>query len=116
MTQRTAALISAIGHPFVLLPLAFCFLALQRANIEQAWPTLVAILACLATMGAFVYVKKRRGKISNWDISNQKERSRNVYQPVLVLILVTAAVLYFTRQSFVGETLYFGLLDRKSVV
>ena len=110
MTKPTAALISAIGHPFVLLPLTFAWLAVREVGFEKAWPALAAVLGCIAVMVAYIFFKKRKGLVSNWDVSAQHQRSRNVYQPILILLLVVATALYFFRQPFVADTLFFGLL------
>ncbi len=110
MTKPTAALLSAIGHPFVLLPLVFSGLAVRQVGFEKAWPTLAAVLGCIAVMVAYISFKKKKGLVSNWDVSAQHQRSRNVYQPILILVLAVAAVLWFFRQPFVADTLFFGLL------
>lgn len=110
MTKPTAALISAIGHPFVLLPLTFAWLAIREVSFEKAWPALAAVLGCIAVMVAYISFKKKKGLVSNWDVSAQHQRSRNVYQPILILVLAAAAALWFFRQPFVADTLFFGLL------
>lgn len=110
MTKNTANLISTLGHPFLLLPLVLAWLTIRKLSFEAAWPTLAAIFACIMIMVVFLYFKKKNGEISNWDVSAQKERSRNIYQPILILTFVAAATLYVLGQPFVGDTLYFGLL------
>lgn len=110
MTKRTAQLLSTIGHPFLLLPVVFTWLTLQGAPIQEAWPTLAAVLGSIGVMGLFLVFRKRKGKISNWDVSTQSERSRNIYQPMLILVGMAAAALYLLRQPFAEETLFFGLL------
>ena len=110
MTKPTAALLSALGHPFVLLPLVFAWLAVREVSFEKAWPALVAVLGCIAVMVAYIFFRKRKGLVSNWDVSAQHQRSRNVYQPLLILVAAVAAALYFFQQPFVADTLFFGLL------
>lgn len=110
MTKPIAALLSTIGHPFLLLPLVLTLLTLRQLPFAEAWPTLAAVFGGLALLGLFLFFRKRKGKISNWDVSAQSERARNVYRPILVLVLAAAAVLWFFRQPFVGDTLYFGLM------
>jgi membrane-associated phospholipid phosphatase len=110
MTKSTANFLSTLGHPFVLLPLVFAFLSVHQVGFERAWPTLLAIVGCLAAMGIFLFFRKRQGKISNWDVSTRSERSRNIYLPVLVLVLLIATLLYVSQQPFWGETLFFGLM------
>lgn len=110
MTKTTAAIISAIGHPFFLLPLIFSLLAVKQVGLEKASPALIAVLTCMAALLIYLFFRKRKGLVSNWDVSAHQERSRNVYQPILALVLAASAVLYFFNQPFVGDTLFFGLL------
>lgn len=110
MTKPTATLISTIGHPFLLLPLGLSWLIVGQLPFEQAWPTLAAMLAGFALMAGFLFFRKISGKISNWDVSAQSERARNVYRPILILVLLIAAVLQCLHQPFVEEALFFGLL------
>ncbi len=110
MTKKTANLISTLGHPFLLLPLVLAWLTILKVGFQAAWPTLAAIFTCIVIMVVFLYFRKKKGEISNWDVSAQKERSSNIYQPILFLTLIAAATLYFLRQPFVGDTLFFGLL------
>ncbi|MFN0214890.1 MAG: hypothetical protein ACKVT2_11595 [Saprospiraceae bacterium] len=110
MTKSTANLISTLGHPFLLLPIVLAWLTIHKVGFADAWPVLAAISVCIVIMVVFLYFKKKKGQISNWDVSAQKERSRNIYQPILLLTGVAAAALYLLRQPFVGDTLFFGLL------
>ncbi len=110
MTKKTANLISTLGHPFLLLPLVLAWLTILRVGFEAALPTLSAIFACILIMVVFLYFRKKKGQISNWDVSAQKERSSNIYRPVLILTGVAATALYLLKQPFIGDTLFFGLL------
>ena len=110
MTKSVANLISTLGHPFLLLPLVLAWLTIRKVGFDAAWPTLAAIAICIVIMVVFLYFRKKRGQISNWDVSAQKERSSNIYQPILLLTLVAAVALYLLDQPFIGDTLFFGLL------
>jgi membrane-associated phospholipid phosphatase len=110
MTKSTATILSTVGHPFLLLPAVFVWLTLRHLSIEEAKPVLWAVLGCFAAMAVFLFFRKKGGKISNWDVSAQSERSRNIYRPILVLVVAVAAILHFSGQPFVGDTLFFGLL------
>jgi len=110
MTKTTAHLLSTIGHPFVLLPAVFVSLSVRQVGFEKAWPALAAVAGSLAALGAFILIRKKKGLVTNLDVSAQHQRSRNVYQPIMVLVLAVAALLYFFQQPFVGDTLFFGLL------
>lgn len=110
MTKPTAALISTIGHPFLLLPAAFVWLTLRHLTFDEAKPVILVVLGCFAAMAIFLFFRKKGGKISNWDVSARSERARNIYRPILMLVLLVAAILHFSGQPFVGDTLFFGLL------
>jgi len=110
MTKSTATILSTVGHPFLLLPVVLSLLTVRQLPFEKAWPALASIWGSLAIMGVFLIIRKRKGKISNWDVSAQSERGRNIYRPVLILLLAAAAVMHFFRQPFVEETLFFALL------
>jgi len=110
MTKSTATILSTVGHPFLLLPVVLSLLTVHRLPFEEAWSALAAIWGSIAVMGAFLIIRKSKGKISNWDVSAQSERASNIYRPVLILLLLSAGLLYFFQQPFVGETLFFALL------
>ena len=110
ITKNTATLLSTIGHPFLLLPLVLAWLTIRKAGLATSWPTLAAIGICIVVMVVFLYFRKQKGEISNWDVSARKERSSNIYQPILLLTAVAAAAMYFFRQPFISDTLFFGLL------
>ena len=110
MTKRTATILSTLGHPFLLLPVVLSLLTVRQLPFEKAWPTLAAIFGSLAIMGVFLYFRKRKGLISNWDVSTQSQRSSNIYRPLLILLLGVTVALYLFHQPFVGDTLFFGLL------
>jgi membrane-associated phospholipid phosphatase len=110
MTKSTANFISSLGHPFLLLPLVLAWLTILKVGLESAWPTLAAIFVCIVVMVIFLYFKKKKGEISNWDVSLRAERSSNIYQPILLLTVVAAVALFFLEQPFIGDTLFFGML------
>jgi membrane-associated phospholipid phosphatase len=110
MTKSTANFISSLGHPFLLLPLVLAWLTILKVGLESAWPTLAAIFVCIVVMVIFLYFKKKKGEISNWDVSVRAERSSNIYQPILLLTVVAAVALFFLEQPFIGDTLFFGML------
>lgn len=110
MTKSTAKLLSTLGHPFILLPLVLAFLSMEKVGFNRSWPILAAIAVSLTAMGIFLFFQKKQGKISNWDVSTRSERSRNIYQPILLLVTLVAVFLYIFNQPFAGETLLFGLM------
>jgi membrane-associated phospholipid phosphatase len=110
MNRTVATFFSTVGHPFVLLVVVFSALTLREVDLQESWPTLVALLGGLAVLGALIVVKKRRGHVSNLDVSDHAQRARNVYRPALLLVAGVTVVLYLTKQPFVGDALLFGAL------
>ncbi|MDX1911191.1 MAG: phosphatase PAP2 family protein [Saprospiraceae bacterium] len=116
MTKKTAAFLSTVGHPFLLLPLVLALLSVHRVGWEAAWPVLSVIWGSLLVMTLFLVFRKRRGKISNWDVSARHERGNNIYRPLLVLITGVALLLYGFKLPFLEEALFFGLLMAVSYI
>ncbi len=110
MNKRTAEIISTVGNPFLLFPLILSLLVLRGVDIANVWPLLATTFAIIAILLIFLYIKKQRGAISNWDVSKREERSRNIYLPILILVGAAAIGFYVLRQPYLYETLFFGLL------
>lgn len=110
MHPRLANIISTIGSPVLLFPIIASFLTVKEVGLEQAKPAIMTILAIFVALSLFILVRKLRGKISNLDVSDQKQRARNVYLPVLGMIALASLYFWWKQQSFVYDTLYIGLL------
>lgn len=110
MNKRTAEIISTVGNPFLLFPLILSLLVLQGVDTTHVWPLLATTFAIIAILLVFLYIKKQRGAISNWDVSKREERSRNIYLPILILVGAAAIGFYLLHQPYLYETLFFGLL------
>lgn len=110
MHPRLAALISTIGNPFLLFPFVVTYLAISELGLQAAWPLIIVLAAIFGILGAFLLFRKLSGKISNLDVSDRKQRARNVYLPALAVILLAAAYFQWSGQPYVYRTLYVGLL------
>ncbi|MBL7826828.1 MAG: hypothetical protein JNJ57_09370 [Saprospiraceae bacterium] len=108
MHPRLAAIISTVGSPFVLFPVIASYLTIQEIGVRQSMPAILALLAVFAVLGVFILLRMKRGAISNLDVSDRTQRTRNVYLPSLGLIGLVALYFWWTKQPFVLETLYVG--------
>jgi membrane-associated phospholipid phosphatase len=77
---------------------------------EQSRPVIIAIVAIFLVLSIFLLLRKKRGKITNLDVSDRKQRAKNVYWPALGM--VTAAALYFkwADEPHVYPTMFVGAL------
>lgn len=110
MNPRLALVISTVGSPFVLFPAVISFLTITKTGFKSAGPALWAMGGVFLVLGLFMLIRRRRGAISNLDVSDQTQRARNIYRPALALIAVVALYFWWSHQPFVLETLYVGLL------
>ena len=110
MHPRLAAIISTVGSPFVLFPLIATFLTVKEIGWEQSIPAMLALVGVFVVLGVFILIRRSKGAISNLDVSDQSQRARNVYLPSLALVGAASLYFWYTRQPFVQETLYVGLL------
>lgn len=110
MNPRLAHIISTVGNPFLLFPLVVSYLAVQEVGLDAAWPMMMAMAVIFGLLGIFLLLRKSGGKITNLDVSDQKQRALNVYLPSIGLILLGAGYFYWTEQPYVWRTLYVALL------
>ncbi len=99
MNQRTANIISIIGHPFLTLPLFVIFILFKFEEPQKAFATSGIIIG-----GMFIplaiksYLGTKKGQYTNYDVSNQKQRQRWYVTAIFLLVLVVVA-LFLTDQS-----------------
>lgn len=97
-TKRAAQIISVVGHPFVLLPVAIMLVALQRLDPRRA-VIVVATVSVLALLPMILYILRqmRHGRWGNFDVSVRSDRPR-LYFAAVLLTAITVAVLRLTGQ------------------
>lgn len=110
MHPRLAAIISTVGSPFVLFPVIASFLTIQKVGLDGATPVMIALVSVFAILGLFIVFRRKKGAITNLDVSDRTQRARNVYWPSLALVGSAAFYFWWSKQPFVWETLYVGLL------
>jgi membrane-associated phospholipid phosphatase len=110
MSPRIANFISSIGSPVVLFPVVSSYLAVKEFGFERARPAIIAVFSVFIALSLFILIRKMRGKISNLDVSEQKQRARNVYLPALGLLVVVSVFFYFQKMPFLRHSISVGLM------
>jgi membrane-associated phospholipid phosphatase len=110
MNARLAEVISTVGSPFVLFPAVITYTTVRRLGWDEAVNALVSILVVLLLLGGFIFIRRRRGAVTNLDVSERAQRARNVYWPTLSLIAGVAVYFKLANRPFVWDTIYVGAL------
>lgn len=117
VVQRFAQLISTVGHPMLLLPLAIGF-ALQDARPgEGALPLSVVLLSLLLVAG-FVVRARARAEVTDLDVSKREQRPR-LYVVSIFAVASSAFLLWWVGQPaqvWQGSLVAMGLLFASGVV
>ena len=74
MIKRIARLVSIVGHPFLLVPLAIV-LATRGPNVRPG-PLLAAVGATMLLLAVHVVRGMRRGELTDIDVSTREHRPR----------------------------------------
>lgn len=95
---RVAKVVSVIGHPLLILPLVFSYLAFQHLPVRQA-TAISAVLISLVVLPITwrIYSKVKQGQYTNFDLSDQTQRS-GLYPMLLLLSGLFVLLLFFTNQ------------------
>lgn len=108
MKHKLAQIISTIGHPLLTVPVVVFALLFQTESKFNLFVVLGLIVFGLIIPVVFKIIKDlKSGKVSNFDVSDQKQRKR-FYRFLLPILLVVNLGLYFSGQSF-NTLLSFGL-------
>lgn len=104
-SNRTAQLVSVLGHPFVVLPLVVIIAALQNSSAERALTLgLITIVATVLPLLFIIRRKVRAGKWSDHDVSEHSERG-SFYRVAVVVIAISVLTFWlfdFPRSLVLG--------------
>ena len=91
MLQIIARIISIVFHPLAVI-MAFALLYITTIYDDEMALLVMSLIGYIAVLPIVIYnsVQLLRGKISNFDLSNQQERNKTY--PLLLLILVLLVV------------------------
>lgn len=96
-----AKYISIIGHPFLTIPIFLIVILFAREGVANA-----GTLAMLIIGGIFIpisirtYIGVRRGKYTNLDVSDQRQRQQ-WFMLTTALVLLVTALLWITKQDII---------------
>lgn len=110
MNARLAEVISTVGSPFVLFPIVITWTTVRRLGWSEAVPALISILVVLVVLGGFIFFRRKKGAVTNLDVSERAQRARNIYWPTLLLIAAVALYFKLANRPFVWDTVYVGAL------
>lgn len=97
MKIKIAQFLSILGHPLLLFPfLILIFNLNDTQNTFSHTLTLIYGIFFLVLI-AWVYIGKRRGKYTDLDVSNKKER-KSLYIFAIPLMLLVLVFLFYTNQ------------------
>ncbi|QKZ11320.1 phosphatase PAP2 family protein [Spirosoma sp. KUDC1026] len=98
LLQKTARLISIIGHPLVTLSLFSLYIAFQRLPRQNALVLSVLLLGGMVVPICWHnYRQVKRGHYTNFDVSHQGQRTQ--FYPILIgLLSVTTLLQFITDQ------------------
>lgn len=97
--KNIARWVSTLGHPILTIPVFTIWYEFSNEPRKKAWLVsglilgIVIVPLCLKTWYGY-----KKGAYSNMDISNREERKRWFRAPIIMMVLLTAA-LYFGFQD-----------------
>ncbi|ADY30675.1 phosphatase PAP2 family protein [Cellulophaga lytica] len=97
MKIKIAQFISVLGHPLLLFP--FLILIFNLNDKETVFSHTLSLIYGIffLVLIAWVYIGKRRGKYTDLDVSNKRER-RSLYIFALPLMVLVLFFLFYTKQ------------------
>jgi membrane-associated phospholipid phosphatase len=95
MIQIIARLISIIFHPLVVI-MAFAMFYITTIYDNEMALLVMSLIGYIAVLPIVIYnsIQLLRGKISNFDLSNQQERNKTYPLLLLILILLVLSAIY----------------------
>lgn len=111
MIQKVAKVISILGHPFLTIPIYTLAITFSVYDIKDALFISFIIVGCFfVPVILWNYINTKRGKYTNFDVSDQKERN-SLYVFVIPILTAVLFIFYLTHQS--GSlilNIFFGLI------
>lgn len=113
-----ARVVSIVGHPMVLVPVAIAFAMRGKVDATQGATILGAVFGAIAIVGVYLVHGVRTGRFAHVDVSRREERG-SFYRVALAATALATATLYFTtapRGAVFGVGTAFALLAVGSVL
>ncbi len=96
MLKIFARIVSIFFHPLLVIS-GFSFFYIQALFGTEIAKSVLILISLIAVIPIVVYnsIQLYRGKISNFDLSNNQERSKSYPKLIFILVLLIAASLYY---------------------
>jgi hypothetical protein len=100
MLQIIARIISVVFHPLAVI-MAFAMVYITTIYDNEMALLVMSLFGYIAVLPIVIYnsVQLLRGKISNFDLSNQHERNKSYPLLLLILILLVVSAIYTSYSS-----------------
>ena len=99
MIQKVAKVISILGHPFLTIPIYTLAITFGICEIKDAIFISFMVVGCFfVPVILWNYINTKRGKYTNFDVSNQKERN-SLYVFAIHILTAILFVFYLSHQS-----------------
>ncbi len=112
MLQIIARIISVVFHPLAVI-MAFAMLYISTIYDDEMALLVMSLIGFIAVLPIVIYnsIQLLRGKISNFDLSDQKQRNKSYPLLLLILIvLILSAVWMNVPKSLILNLGIFGLM------
>lgn len=111
MKQTIAKYISLAGHPLLTIPLFVTITMFATEDIRKASLVIFLIVGCIfVPLFVWLYVKSKNGTITNFDVSDRKQR-KSLFVFILPVLMLVTIILYYTGQSkTICLKVFFGLV------
>lgn len=116
--RAISRVISIVGHPFVLLPLAVGYVTSRTLTPLLALETMGVLFAWFVLFGTYVVVQVRRGVWTDVDVSKQEQRP-HMYLLAVPLGVATVLVLWwggYPMPVVIGVGSAVGMLGVASII
>ncbi|MCL5244546.1 hypothetical protein M4I21_01920 [Cellulophaga sp. 20_2_10] len=97
MKIKIAQFLSVIGHPLLLFPFLILFFNLREEQVLFSNTLAMVLGLFFFILIAWVYIGKRRGKYTDLDVSNKKQR-KSLYVFTIPVMVLTLFFLIYTNQ------------------
>ncbi len=99
MRQRLAKYVSTIGHPLISLPVFTIVVMFMKESTRKAFFISVLIIGgVILPMVVWIMIRTRKGKYSNFDVSERAQR-KSLFVFVIPLLGFVTLILFLTEQS-----------------
>lgn len=99
MIQKVAKVISILGHPFLTIPIYTLAITFSVCEIKDALFISFIIVGCFfVPVILWNFINTKRGKYTNFDVSDQKERG-SMYVFVIPILTAVLFIFYLSHQS-----------------